>query len=1271
MDNPLVHVIQQLAKVQEVPGSLYGYVPTRWICILFVALYASSTALHTGQAIWTRIWWLFPTLVCGGILEILGWTGRLWSSSSPGLLNPYLMQICCTILAPSFMTAANFVMLGKIIERLGYQYSRLSPKLYTIVFVTCDIIALVVQAVGGAKASLAVQLRNEDPEKGAKIMVGGIIFQMAAITIYTLLAAEFLFRYYFDRPVRQTVSSGSETTRPKPQHDNKITLMILGLLISTLFIYIRSIYRTIELLGGWTGPIITNQLYFNVLDGMPIVIAIDVKGFNSFTCFITLMFNNFRKRLEDSLEAVEALAVGTHGSNRPERQDGVSSPIDTPSASSPSVVRHSLDTPSPTQHSAAFNYLPYQPRSASQLADSAMSNLRRSLTLQRTSSTNSGLSESAHGKSSREGSPIHAPAPRRGGLSLEERLRANFSAGEGSVSPIGRSSSTVQTPNDATPVERPVVLADPAQVPLPLSPVEDDLSEPTALAKEAIDPTSVHLPMSPPTRLTHISSASLDTLAAPAPQNQTLAASPVAIHPLSPPPPESLVPLSQLENPVSVPAVDYTPVPTTPPHHSQAAEVKGTPHRPPNVIVDVSTPSSALATPSEFATAESRSDGTVGSPRASVEEHSVDTPANDLDVPNTDTPITPIGGLSRGSVPAVEPLAPLDSTDTELKVDHTLHTGVLTEDENTKLRERLKIVEQRFSDISTSFKRLQGEKVAADKLIKEVSHLEGISDLDGLRVYLMDQKMKVELSAEEIKRLTSQIKQQEERFEEVREMHKMESSSQSDLIEKLRQQLSESEALLKVAESDTTASKNTMKKKKRTKAITLLKTVRQKLTKAEKERDDVIKEREKDKEDMSAAKAETERVKSDAERAKNERERDIAGMRDRFERELRETRERYEKELTARKGQYELEAITTKAAHTKELSAKTTRIANLESTVASLVNEKDSLFEQCQTRQAEAESAQSHLQTVQNELNETQFQLREAEERNSLLTDELDELRNGSRLSTHSPTPGPEVARLLSEAEGKFEARLSEMRAKLRAIEKERNEAEDDWNKTLADRSKEIEKLRFALRQAEDKWIESGRVGKGMDEKVASLEQCLKELERQRDGWQDERSTLEEQLKQVQSKLQAIEKDHIEVVERANSLETQFEESKNRETSLKMSNKTLRDELRKVQSSAALLERQRPGGVGGFWSGSNYPNQSGSKSGNGVTSPISPRPSSPTVSEAGSAATKQEEDVNLEYIRNVILQFLEHKEMRPNLVRVLSTILRFTPQETRRLIAKV
>ena len=128
----------------------------------------------------------------------------------------------------------------------------------------------------------------------------------------------------------------------------------------------------------------------------------------------------------------------------------------------------------------------------------------------------------------------------------------------------------------------------------------------------------------------------------------------------------------------------------------------------------------------------------------------------------------------------------------------------------------------------------------------------------------------------------------------------------------------------------------------------------------------------------------------------------------------------------------------------------------------------------------------------------------------------------------------------------------------------------------------------------------------------------------------------------------------------------------------------MREELRKVQSSVALLEKQRGPGVG-YWASRN---ESTSEIRSPVSS-VSDLPSRETSSRPSSPSTgKSEEEVNFEYIRNIILQFLEHKEMRvsfvvsfndrwcsnhsqPHLIRILSTILRFTPQETRRLIAKV
>ncbi|VDB96672.1 unnamed protein product [Peniophora sp. CBMAI 1063] len=257
---------------EALPGaqSPYGYTPTQWICILFVALYSITTILHVGQATRAHIWWLFPTAVLAGIAEIIGWSGRLWSSITPTDLNPYLMQITTTIIAPTPLVAANFILLGQIINILGLRYSRLSAAWYTILFLACDIIALVVQAVGGSIASTAAE-QGTDPAKGGNIMLGGIVFQLVAIVAYSVLAAEFLTRYIMDRPI-----SGHEFADPQSRRVKtplKMKLMLSGMALMTVLIFIRSVYRTCELADGWTGPVIQKQVLFNVCDGAMIVLA--------------------------------------------------------------------------------------------------------------------------------------------------------------------------------------------------------------------------------------------------------------------------------------------------------------------------------------------------------------------------------------------------------------------------------------------------------------------------------------------------------------------------------------------------------------------------------------------------------------------------------------------------------------------------------------------------------------------------------------------------------------------------------------------------------------------------------------------------------------------------------------------------------------------------------------------------------------------------------------------------------------------------------------
>ena len=48
--------------------------------------------VHTVQAYRFYLWWLFPSAIFCGFLELAGWSGRLWSSQNPYIQEPYILQ---------------------------------------------------------------------------------------------------------------------------------------------------------------------------------------------------------------------------------------------------------------------------------------------------------------------------------------------------------------------------------------------------------------------------------------------------------------------------------------------------------------------------------------------------------------------------------------------------------------------------------------------------------------------------------------------------------------------------------------------------------------------------------------------------------------------------------------------------------------------------------------------------------------------------------------------------------------------------------------------------------------------------------------------------------------------------------------------------------------------------------------------------------------------------------------------------------------------------
>lgn len=408
-------------------------------------------------------------------------------------------------------------------------------------------------------------------------------------------------------------------------------------------------------------------------------------------------------------------------------------------------------------------------------------------------------------------------------------------------------------------------------------------------------------------------------------------------------------------------------------------------------------------------------------------------------------------------------------------------------------------------------------------------------------------------------------------MEELRETHRLEGGSQTELISKLRSQLSTAESnlaskatdmmQLSTLRADLQKAQTTAKEEeeKRIKAISLLKTVRAKLVKAEKDKEEVERDRAEERAERSRAAEETERVRA-------EKEREVNNLRKGFEREMAAARERFEKEIKERKAAWELEMITTKvsrdiltrglweiadsqAAHAKELSNKATKVAGLEAIVQELSKTKDEQFHSLQTRQEEVDFARSETETLRNRTTELEFQLREANERIASLEaagpsadpsaaagdrgrngmkaaflgaglglGHPSDPRGGSPSPSRSPslmaqeTPAAELQRMLAEAEARSEAKLSDMRYKIRSLEKERNDLEEEWAAKVQDRVVELEKVRRLVLEKEGEARDQQRSREEDARRLGDVLERQKALERDVKGLQ---AQLEESREDV------------------------------------------------------------------------------------------------------------------------------------------------------------
>ncbi|GAA6060140.1 hypothetical protein JCM10212_001437 [Sporobolomyces blumeae] len=671
---------------------------------------------------------------------------------------------------------------------------------------------------------------------------------------------------------------------------------------------------------------------------------------------------------------------------------------------------------------------------------------------------------------------------------------------------------------------------------------------------------------------------------------------------------------------------------------------------------------------------------------------------------------------SPGASSAMAPLDQRDGDPESVAIENLASDAAEEEAEGARPRERAGSVSQypRFLELKEAHAKLESLRTSLNTIVSSlIPSISTIDDTDALEAELRNLKAKGDMGMDEVKRLTRQLDQQKSRVEELRDTHRLEHQSQQCEIDALRDSLSarnksleEANDKLAAAEKSAETTRREIAKaseeyeklkvvakeeeEKRIKALSLLRALRQKLVKNEQERgtmdEEIEKARKAEKDALETLKSDRARFDKEIVGLRSAQEAVVAKLKSGFERELQAVKERYEKDAVSKRGQFELDAIHVKSTQAKEIAAKDARIAQLESTVKELTKSRDQVFDEAQVKTEEIEAIRAEEEVLRGRTSEVEYELKEARDRIAALVDELDDVKRSKRDSNRDDS---NARKLLAEAEARHEARVRDLEARARQLEKDRHETEEEMGKNMQDRLKEVERMRALLAQKDLDYAESVQNSQKREATIAEAEKAKADLEKRLKNLEEMLQSVKADADKAISAEAAVREELSERLQRSSELEARLEEVQSKESSLRSNNKTLREELRKLQSGVLLSEKQRHPGVGYF---SSF-NASSSTTVNGnPSSPdsVAPLPStginqvvSPTASvtslASGSAGGlggtarangNADEALNFEYLRNVILQFLEKPDMRPHLISVLGVILHFTPAESRRLVAK-
>ncbi|KAE9965822.1 hypothetical protein EG328_009378 [Venturia inaequalis] len=244
----------------------YQYLPSLAGNALYVAIFSILLLSQIFLGFKSKAWGFMIGMVAGIILEIVGYVGRIQMHSNPFIDKGFLSSLVTLTIAPAFLSASIYLCLARIVVTYGETISRIKPRTYTILFMSCDFVSLLLQAAGGAIAASSDTVKSTD--LGVNIMIAGLSFQVVSLVLFIGLCCD--FAWSVRKAPKRSLNQSSGALRESKKF--KAFLICLG--IATIAVFIRSVFRVAELSDGFHGKLANQEVTFMILEGAMIIIAV-------------------------------------------------------------------------------------------------------------------------------------------------------------------------------------------------------------------------------------------------------------------------------------------------------------------------------------------------------------------------------------------------------------------------------------------------------------------------------------------------------------------------------------------------------------------------------------------------------------------------------------------------------------------------------------------------------------------------------------------------------------------------------------------------------------------------------------------------------------------------------------------------------------------------------------------------------------------------------------------------------------------------------------